>query len=167
VKEAKRIDVPKDAMERIFTPTSFNAGRLNRYAEDWYSLSNCLGRCHRLYINRFFDAGTQAQLYTAITGIETTPAELYKAGERAWNLFKLLNVRAGFSRKNDMAPKAWFKPLKGENMEFPLMDYYKTTALTKDDTDRILDDYYDERGWDLKSGTPTAEKLTELGLPLS
>ena len=167
VKESKRIDVPEDAMERIFSPTSFNAGRLNRYAEDWYSLSNCLGRCHRLYINRFFDAQTQAQLYTAITGVETTPAELYKAGERAWNLFKLLNVRAGFSRKDDMAPEAWFKPLKGENMEFPLMDYYKTTALTKDDIDRILDAYYDERGWNLKSGTPTAEKLTELGLPLS
>jgi aldehyde:ferredoxin oxidoreductase len=52
-------------------------------------------------------------------------------------------------------------------MEFPLMDYYKTTALTRDDVDRILDDYYDERGWDPISGTPTPEKLSELGLPLS
>lgn len=163
--EAERIALPTDAMERIFTPTSFSAGRLNRYAEDWYSLSNCLGRCHRLYINRFFDAATQARLYSAVTGIDATPGELNVAAERAWNLFKLLNARAGFRREDDRAPEAWFSPLEGDDMEFPLMDYYKTRALTRGDVDLMLDDYYDERGWDRKSGTPTPEKLAQLGLP--
>jgi aldehyde:ferredoxin oxidoreductase len=27
-----------------------------------------------------------------------------------------------------------------------------------------LDDYYDERGWDIKTGIPTEETLLELGL---
>jgi aldehyde:ferredoxin oxidoreductase len=28
----------------------------------------------------------------------------------------------------------------------------------------MLDDYYDERGWDIETGIPTREKLEELGL---
>ncbi|MBE0414992.1 MAG: hypothetical protein IBX36_00420 [Dehalococcoidia bacterium] len=164
VREAEKIGIPGDAMERAFTTTSFNPGRLTKYTEDWYSLSNCLGRCHRLYINRFFTVRNIAELYSAVTGVETTPAELYKVAERAWNLFKVLNVRAGFERKDDRPPKVWFTPLKGEGTEFPLMDYYKTTVLTEADVDRILDDYYEERGWDKKTGTPTPPKLRELGL---
>jgi len=164
VREAEKVGVPGEAVERIFTPTSFNPGRLTRYAEDWYSLSNCLGRCHRLYINRFYDAKTVAELYSAVTGIEISPSHLLKAAERAWNLSKVLNIRAGFSREDDRAPKVWFTPLKGEGVEYRLMDYYKTTTLTEEDMERILDDYYEERGWDRKSGAPTAKKLKELGL---
>ena len=29
---------------------------------------------------------------------------------------------------------------------------------------QILDQYYDERGWDLETGVPTRQKLTNLGL---
>jgi aldehyde:ferredoxin oxidoreductase len=88
-----------------------------------------------------------------------------KAAERAWNTAKVINVRAGFGRRDDRPPWIWFIPLKGEGgKESPLMDYYKTTVLTEADIDRFLDDYYDERGWDKESGAPTPEKLRELGL---
>ena len=30
--------------------------------------------------------------------------------------------------------------------------------------DKLLDEYYEIRGWDLKTGIPTREKLLELGL---
>ena len=36
--------------------------------------------------------------------------------------------------------------------------------MTEEVLDRMLDDYYEERGWDKKSGLPTPEKLAELGL---
>ena len=29
----------------------------------------------------------------------------------------------------------------------------------------MLDDYYDERGWDIKRGIPTKGKLVQMGLP--
>ncbi len=45
-----------------------------------------------------------------------------------------------------------------------MMDYYKTTVLTEVDMEQMLDDYYDERGWDRERGAPTLEKLRELGL---
>lgn len=164
LREAQRIGIPGPAMERIFSPTSFHPGRLTRYTEDWYSLSNCLGRCHRLYINRFFDADLVAALYSAVSGIETSPSELLKAAERAWNVSKLLNARVGFDRKDDRPPQAWFVPLKGEGAEYPLVDYYRTTVLSAADIEHLLDDYYEERGWDRESGTPSPRTIRELGL---
>jgi aldehyde:ferredoxin oxidoreductase len=29
---------------------------------------------------------------------------------------------------------------------------------------QMLDEYYEERGWDIETGIPTKEKLTELGM---
>jgi aldehyde:ferredoxin oxidoreductase len=43
-------------------------------------------------------------------------------------------------------------------------DYFNTKVIEKADAERILDDYYDERGWDIDNGTPTQGKLKELGL---
>jgi aldehyde:ferredoxin oxidoreductase len=37
--------------------------------------------------------------------------------------------------------------------------------LNRADYDRVLEDYYQARGWDKKTGKPTRKKLRELGLP--
>ena len=165
VRQARKVGISDEAIERIFTPTSFNQGRLTKHAEDWFSLFNCLGQCHRLYVNRFFNASTVAELYTAVTGIETTPSDLLEGAERAWNLYKVLNIRAGLGRKDDRAPEVWFQPLRGKDgTEYRMMDYFKSNTLGQEDVERLVEDYYDERGWDKKTGIPTPEKLKELGL---
>ena len=43
-----------------------------------------------------------------------------------------------------------------------LCDYFGT-PLSREDCERLLDDYYDERGWD-RRGNPTREILEDLGL---
>jgi len=164
IRHAGRIGVPDEAMRRIFGPASLNVGRLTKHAEDWYSLFNCLGLCHRVYISRFHSIEGLVEFYSAITGIETTAAELLKAAERAWNMSRLLNVRAGFGRKDDGPPRGWFTPPAGGDREYPLRDYFGTASFKREDVERALDDYYDERGWDKKSGAPAPEKLNELGL---
>jgi aldehyde:ferredoxin oxidoreductase len=164
-RHSQRMGAPDDAVNRIVGPTSFNPGRLSRWSEDWYALFGCLSLCNRAHVNRFYHVRTIAELYSAVTGLELSPNDLMKAAERAWNTAKVINVRAGFGRRDDRPPWIWFIPLKGEGgKESPLMDYYKTTVLTEADIDRFLDDYYDERGWDKESGAPTPEKLRELGL---
>jgi len=45
------------------------------------------------------------------------------------------------------------------------MDYFKTKVLTKSDVLKMLDDYYEERGWDKKTGIPTKQKIIALDLP--
>jgi aldehyde:ferredoxin oxidoreductase len=82
----------------------------------------------------------------------------------AWTIGKLLNVREGFDCKDDKAPEAWFKPLVREGKEYRITDYDGAHTLTREDIERFLDDYYDERGYDRQSGLPTREKLKERGL---
>jgi len=164
VRQAERCGVPDEAMGRIFTDNSFNVGRLAKHGEDFFNLFDMFGQCHRLYISRFYSMEVLAELYSAVTGIEVTPTDLKAASERVWNLWKMLNYRAGFDRKDDEPPEIWFQPLKGEDKEYNLKDYFFAAPLAREDVDRLLDDYYDERGWDKKTSLPTAKKLKELGL---
>ena len=43
-------------------------------------------------------------------------------------------------------------------------DYYENVEITEDMVYRLPDDYYDERGWGVKTGIPAKNKLKELGL---
>jgi len=163
-RHGERMGIPDEAIKRAVGATSFNPGRYSRYSEDWFSLFNCLSLCNRAHVNRFYHVKTIAELYSAVTGIDITPSQIMKNSERAWTIGKLLNVREGFNRKDDKAPEAWFKPLVQEGTEYYLTDYYKTATLTREDVERFLDDYYDERGYDKQRGLPTRAKLKELGL---
>jgi len=164
IREAEKYALPQEAIKRIFSASDFNVGRLTRHCEDNNSIFNTLGLCNRLYMGRFHTGPSRAAMYSAVTGRETTTEELRQVGERNWNLFKMLNVREGFTRRDDRPPEAWFEPLKGKEHDWPLMDYYKTRTLTRQDIERLQDDYYDERGWDKVTGAPTPQKLKQLGL---
>jgi aldehyde:ferredoxin oxidoreductase len=104
------------------------------------------------------------EFYKAITGEEIDAVELLKRGERVWNMQKMLNVRLGFGREHDAAPESWFKPMKVGATELPMMDYYKKKTITREDTERMLDEYFEARGWDRDTGAPTLEKLRSLDL---
>jgi aldehyde:ferredoxin oxidoreductase len=66
----------------------------------------------------------------------------------------LFNARLGITRKDDCLPdrltkeKAPLGPSAGQVVEIDMM----------------LDEYYTERGWDLKTGLPLKETLKRLGL---
>ena len=79
-----------------------------------------------------------------------------KAAERSWNVLKAANVREGFDRKDDMFPEQLLKSR--------ILYFYGNVKLMRELVDKLLDDYYDERGWDIKKGIPLREKLMELGL---
>jgi aldehyde:ferredoxin oxidoreductase len=98
-----------------------------------------------------------AALMEAVTGLAFTPEEVLKVGERVNNLAKAFNVREGFTRADDTLPERLMtEPLKAGAS--------KGHLIRRDDLDAMLDEYYSLRGWDVKSGTPTRAKLTDLGL---
>ena len=165
-RHAERMGMLKEAIDRSFdSPLKINIGRFTTSSEYWLALFNSLGICNRHVNNRFYHINTVSELYSASTGIELKPRELMKYVERVWNLFKMINVREGFSRESDEPPEQWFKPMKTwDGKEVFMMDYYKTKRLSREDVNQWLDDYYDERGWDIETGIPTKEKLIELGL---
>jgi len=161
---AREQGLPQEAEERIFTETSFNPARLAKWMQSYFSVLQSSGFCGRLYITRFHNLATITEYYSAVTGVELSPAEFLKIGERNWNLYKILNIREGFSRADDRPPEPWFEPLKIGGTELPLMDYFKTTKLSRQDIEKMLDAYYDESGWHKETTAPTLEKLQELDL---
>lgn len=164
VHHAQRTGMSDEGIRETFTDHLFNTPNLTKHAEDWYSLFNSLGQCHRLYIHRFHNMDALLDFYGAVTGEEIDAAELLQRGERAWNLQKQLNVRLGFGRQDDAAPEEWFKPMKTGTAEVPMMDYYRQKVVTKADTEHMLDEYYHARGWDRDTGAPSAAKLKALAL---
>jgi len=160
-----RMGIPKEVAERIFSHSGFDLGRFQAHYENWATLLNCLGICFRMQSSSLYTADICAELYSSATGIETDAQNLIKGAERAYNLYKMANVREGFDRKDDRFPEQWVdQPLKKGQEELWLMDYFKARRLTREDLEKILDNYYEERGWSKEKGIPSREKLSELGL---
>jgi aldehyde:ferredoxin oxidoreductase len=164
----RRMGIPNNAISRIFNPPlkemGINVGRLTRYSEDWYTVLTSLGLCARAQINRFWGLELATDFYNAVTGIELKPEDLRIAAERTWNLLKIMNKKEGFSRKDDNFPKGWFKPLAFGDKQLEFKDFLAGKIITKDIANQLLDDYYDERGWNKIDGIPTDIKIKELGL---
>jgi aldehyde:ferredoxin oxidoreductase len=162
-KYCRRMDIPEDSIKRIFdVETYFNVGRLLRHVEDYFVLFNSMGIC--AYRHTFFDWASLAALYSAATGIEVTREDMKQAGERIWNMYKAVNVREGFDRKDDRIPPRWLEPLKTEEgEEVPLRDC-GNKVVTMETMTKLLDDYYDERGYDVRKGIPKNEQLIALGM---
>ena len=67
---------------------------------------------------------------------------------------RAFNARDGFDRKDDTLPPRFLQephpsgPVKGSVVEL----------------EQMLDDYYEERGWDVRTGKIKRKKLEEIGL---
>lgn len=93
----------------------------------------------------------------AITGWNLTVEQYMEIGERIWNLEKMFNVRNGFRREDDYMPDRVFtEPLT--------YGPKKGAVLVKDQFTQSLEQYYKDRGWDVKTSVPTPDKLRSLGL---
>jgi aldehyde:ferredoxin oxidoreductase len=163
----KRGVMPESAMNRVFVgpPSEFHVGRYTAHMENWYTILDCLGICARPFVGMFCYKPILAELYSAATGIEKTHEDLLSIADRVWNMVKVVNLREGYDRKDDMMPERIFnEPLKFGDKEYALSDYVRSHQITREEWEWLLDGYYDERGWDLKQGWPTDAKLSELGL---
>ena len=76
-----------------------------------------------------------------------------RCGEGASNLKRLYNLRLGMTRKDDTLPH--------RILHEPLPDGGAANYLP--DLQRMLDEYYDYRGW-TREGIPTRTKLEALDL---
>lgn len=92
-------------------------------------------------------------LLEAATGAGFTLDSMMLAGERAWNLERIFNLKAGFTKEDDTLPRRM--------LEEPMPEGPAKGQVCR--LDEMLPEYYQLRGWD-NNGVPTAEKLAELGL---
>ncbi len=135
-------------------------GKLTKWNQDTRAVTcDCATMCAFLLDMAVPAIATQntADLLEAVTGIRLTADQVYSVGERLNNLAKVFNTRAGFTRDDDTLPERLMtEPLKAGAS--------KGNMISRDDLKKMLDEYYSERGWDVRSGTPTRKKLVELGL---
>jgi len=89
-----------------------------------------------------------------ITGMEMTVPKLKTIGERIVNLQRMYNVRQGITRKDDQQPRRLLEEKSPSGRAKGQVVYL----------DKMLDEYYQLRGWDKMSGLPTEQKLNDLGL---
>ena len=88
----------------------------------------------------------------------TYTAERRRAvGERVNNLAGPSTSAKDFTRADDTLPRRL--------MEEPLAEGgSKGECIPQADLDRMLDEYYTARGWDVATGAPTRTRLESLGL---
>ena len=133
-------------------------GKIVKDGEDLYDVIDSLILCKFSRGTYYDGVEDMANYYTLATGIEMSPDELLKAGERINNLARLFNVREGVgTRKFDtLPPKIMNSPIPDEGVA-------KGAVVNKEEFELGLDDYYAVRGW-TKDGIPTLKKLKELDL---
>ncbi|MCQ5377778.1 MAG: aldehyde ferredoxin oxidoreductase C-terminal domain-containing protein, partial [Candidatus Methanomethylicia archaeon] len=134
--------------------TTEEKGPLLKWSYDSRAVLDSLEFC--LFVSRgrlYTDFRPYAKAMTAATGINYDWKGLLAVGERICNLERAFNVREGASRKDDTIPERFLKqPAEGGSVGsiVPL--------------ERMLDDYYVARGWDLATGKPTRATLERVGL---
>ena len=148
-----RVDMGQieDGLEMEYYPHQAGAEKSANVAkhQNYRTAYNALGMC--LFAN--VSPAQVLDLMNAATGMNHTLVSFIRAGERAWNLKRVINNRLGLTAQNDTLPKPLLEPLPdggAAGYTIPLGE--------------MLQAYYTARGWDTETGYPTEEKLRELGL---
>lgn len=131
-------------------------GKLISFFEDWNAVIDALEPCKNIMQNmEILTFDRASEVIEATTGMRMTPAEVRLVGTRIINIERAFNVREGMRRRDDSLPRRF--------REEPLTE--GASSGTVFDQEPMLDEYYTERGWDLKTGVPRRETLEGLGLP--
>ncbi len=115
--------------------------------QDLTALVDSSGLCLFVTLTPGFGFEDMRALLKGATGFNYTVKEVKDCSERIWNLERLFNMKAGFTKADDTLPKRL--------LEDPLPQGGPRGQVCR--LDDMLPEYYDLRGWDV-NGVPT-EKL--------
>jgi aldehyde:ferredoxin oxidoreductase len=131
-------------------------GQIVKVLQDGLVLPDILNTC-KFFMYAGITLDNLADLLSASTGWDIKGRDLLEVGERVLNLQRLFNMREGLSRKDDILPE--------RIKQKPAFGFYeKEDQCAIKDFEGMLDEYYEARKWDIKTGMPSKEKLKELGL---
>ncbi len=134
-------------------------GRMVRWHELLNAVCDSLGFCRFLTVFSSPHAPQYRQFSKLIglsTGLNLTPTELKTIGERIYTLERIMLIKDGISRRDDVLPKRYFEepipegPARGE-------------MILEQEFNKMLDEYYHLHRWD-KNGIPRRKTLKWLEL---
>jgi len=132
-------------------------GKIQSTITHWTACLDCMGSCHfaGFLTGEYLSEGYVEQV-NLVTGMGFTLQDLWDIGERAYTLERAFNVREGVRRKDDTVPERFLTE--------PVPDGpHKGAILKKEELDEMLDEFYEEYGWDKTTGIPTKERWEKLG----
>jgi aldehyde:ferredoxin oxidoreductase len=148
----RRYGIPETAFRLEYK----GKGRVVKHFEEMAAIADSTGVCKNTYNNmEVLDWDGTAELLQAATGWDLTGEAVRLIGERIVNQERLFNAREGMTRADDTLPKRF--------LEEPMPEGGASAGSVLE-LEPMLDEYYLVRGWDVKTGLPTPEKLAELGL---
>jgi aldehyde:ferredoxin oxidoreductase len=157
-RRAKPVEIPRDRFRYDNFGSEGNAAMVKKL-QDAREPVHCGILCDALLRFCFeTDLKDVAEMYRLVVGWEDiSPQELSELAERIYTLTRCYNVREGIRRKDDnLPPRILYDPLPDGPG--------KGKVIGDKTLNRMLDEYYDLRGWDRKSGIPTPETLKRLDL---
>ncbi len=128
------------------------------WLQNFRPMFDVLGGCRLQWVELGIDRDLYVPALEAMTGIHRSWDDLDKVGERIWNLTRLFWVREneGFGREWDLPAPRFYE-------DAPTSGATKGQITKLEDVHRLLDMYYEQRGWST-DGLPTAETIEKLGL---
>jgi aldehyde:ferredoxin oxidoreductase len=127
-------------------------GRMSRLEQNRYCLQDSMIFCS---FSRFgMDDAQRLRFTNAVTGWNYSAEEAVTIADRIYTLERLFNVREGFSRRDDRLP---WRSLNEPMPDGPARG--NTVPL-----ERMLTEYYAERGWNDQTGIPDRGTIERLGL---
>ncbi len=132
-------------------------GKVVKFYEERSALADCLDVCKNTVVNmEIISFAEAAVLLNALTDLEFTEEKIRQATERVVNLERAYLVREGIRREDDNLPQRFLNE--------PLPEECGPSTGSIVELEPMLDEYYQTRGWDLKTGIPSRDKLMSLGL---
>ncbi len=128
--------------------------RLVKTLQDNRAYVDSLGICTVVRGAYNFSNSPSPETLLAITGYDFAP-HLMTIGERIINLERMILHREGITRADDSLPVRMQEPVPTG----PAAGHAISTAML----DSMLDEYYEERGWD-RQGVPRSETIERLDL---
>jgi len=128
------------------------------WLQNFRPMFDVLGGCRLQWVELGIDRNLYIAALDAITGIHRDWDDYEKVGDRIWNLTRMF-----WARENDGFSRSWDMPAPRFYEDAPESGATKGQITKIEDVHRLLDMYYEQRGWS-NDGLPTSEKLAELNL---
>jgi aldehyde:ferredoxin oxidoreductase len=160
----KSLITPEEAERRFGTTRvmehdSYEKARPVIYFQDIYTLADALQVCKFITSHNGHGINIQdmADLYTAVTGVAADEASMRTCAHRIYTVERCFSVREGITKNDDFLRGKWIsESTQGGPFDGSLIDQGKF--------EKMLEDYYRERGWNTDTGIPTRETLEKLDM---
>jgi aldehyde:ferredoxin oxidoreductase len=143
----------------VLDHNSYNKAPAVVYSQDVYTLADTLQICkfNTAKNGHGIDVQDMADMYSAVTGVEADEESLRTAADRIYAVERCFLVREGIRKEDDFLKGKWAsEAMRGGQFDGSFID--------KDKFKKMLEDYYEKRGWDRETGIPTEERLLSLGI---